>query len=100
LCGLSPKSVINSQEGEAEMTRHYDPGMKLRLLRIVEKHGPLTFTEWWEKSPTTRQTLNQYRKHLLEEGLIERDSIERTYSLTAKGAVEIMEAEEGGEKRE
>jgi predicted transcriptional regulator len=76
------------------MTQGYDPAMKLWLLRVVEKRGPVTFTEWFMSSKTTRQTLNRYRKHLLEEGLIVRDSINRTYTVTAKGATLIMETKE------
>ncbi|MCJ7768096.1 hypothetical protein MUP79_06875 [Candidatus Bathyarchaeota archaeon] len=75
------------------MTRRYDPKLKLRLLRRL-KDRPLTFTRWVKKAMLNRQTLNDYRKQLLKEGLIERDPIDRTYALTAKGAAKIMEAEE------
>lgn len=74
------------------MTRKFDPKVILKILRTIEKK-PATFTVMVKKSGLARQTLNDYRKHLLEEGMIERNSITRTYALTNVGSGYIMEAE-------
>lgn len=61
---------------------------ELRILRAIEK-GPSTFTEMLIQSKVNRQTLADYRRQLLKDGLIDRDDIKRTYALTAKGASKI-----------